>query len=54
MPGAQNPINDHTTTRTYFCSELIAKVLKHVGLLANLKSSTRYWPSNEVNYNEFI
>lgn len=30
--------------RGYFCSELIAKALKSVGLLDEKKSSGRYWP----------
>lgn len=30
--------------RGYFCSELIAKTLKSVGLLDEKKSSGRYWP----------
>lgn len=30
--------------RGYFCSELIAKALKSIGLLDEKKSSGRYWP----------
>ena len=30
--------------RGYFCSELVAKALKSVGLLDEKKSSGRYWP----------
>ena len=30
--------------RGYFCSELIGKALKGVGLLDEKKSSGRYWP----------
>lgn len=30
--------------RTYFCSELVAKCFKDLGLLSNSKSSTQYWP----------
>ena len=31
-------------TRGYFCSELIAKAYKSIGLLDRIKSSCRYWP----------
>lgn len=31
---------------TYFCSELIAELYKHVGLLPNNKISSQYWPIN--------
>ena len=30
--------------RGYFCSELIGKALKSIGLLDEKKSSGRYWP----------
>jgi len=30
--------------RGYFCSELVGKALKSVGLLDEKKSSGRYWP----------
>lgn len=30
--------------RSYFCSELIAKCYKALGLLVTDKSSTQYWP----------
>jgi uncharacterized protein YycO len=30
--------------RGYFCSELIAKAYKSIGLLDEKKSSGRYWP----------
>jgi hypothetical protein len=30
--------------RGYFCSELVAKAFKNVGLLDEKKSSCRYWP----------
>jgi palmitoyltransferase len=30
--------------RGYFCSELVAKAYKNVGLLDEKKSSCRYWP----------
>ena len=30
--------------RGYFCSELVAKALKSIGLLDEKKSSGRYWP----------
>lgn len=28
----------------YFCSELIAKLYKSIGLLDQIKSSCQYWP----------
>lgn len=37
----QNVKNDD---RGYFCSELIAKAFKSIGLLDEKKSSGRYWP----------
>lgn len=35
---------EESEKRTYFCSELIAKCYKHLGLLPEQKSSTQYWP----------
>ena len=32
--------------RTFFCSQLIAKVYKLVGLLDQEKASSRYWPTD--------
>ncbi|CAD8180998.1 unnamed protein product [Paramecium octaurelia] len=32
--------------RSYFCSELVAKAYKEMGLLDQLKSSTRYYPND--------
>lgn len=32
------------TARGYFCSELVAKAFKSIGLLDPKKSSCRYWP----------
>ncbi|CAD8068902.1 unnamed protein product [Paramecium primaurelia] len=32
--------------RTYFCSELVAKAYKEMGLLDQMKSSTQYYPSD--------
>ena len=32
------------TERTFFCSELVAKAYKELGLLEPAKSATQYWP----------
>lgn len=38
--------------RGYFCSELIGKALKSVGLLDEKKSSGRYWPVDFAEMSE--
>ena len=30
--------------RSYFCSELVAKAYKKIGLIEKEKASARYWP----------
>lgn len=32
--------------RSYFCSELVARAYKNVGLLERGKGSARYWPAD--------
>lgn len=31
---------------SYFCSELVAALFKHLGILEKAKSSTQYWPGS--------
>lgn len=40
--------------RGYFCSELIAKAIKSVGLLDQKKSSSRYWPVDFAEKNGLL
>lgn len=37
---------DGSDKNNYFCSELVATLYKHLGLLEHKKSSTQYWPKD--------
>ena len=36
--------DEEETTRSYFCSELVAKLYKMAGYLPSEKASSKYWP----------
>ena len=35
--------------KNYFCSELVASALQHMGLMLNKKQSTFFWPACALN-----
>ena len=37
---------DGSEKKNYFCSELVATLYKHLGLLEPYKSATQYWPKD--------
>lgn len=50
-----NSYRDNTTGKekdpdAYFCSELIAKYYKDIGLLPQSKPASAYWPSKQINF----
>jgi len=40
--------------RTFFCSELVAAIYKHLDLLEWQRASTQYWPGSFSDKNQLL